>query len=946
MAQEQKIKAAEQQPITSLGTFLQTLRDEDNLDVLIATIITYFQQEYDYNLIWVSVYDRLNHTLIGKDGILPDGDRNFAKQRMLLNPGNLLEQVVIEQNAIGVADLRTESRADKWQEVAQKHKIQGAIVLPLRHKRRCLGIVILGSHRWGYLLAGEAKAKVMMVTGELGVLLYQHEVEWQYQQSKRPEKSLLRLLESLQTLENLEHRLETVVHTTHEFINSTRTNIYWFDRQDRYFWLRVSNQPGKVSFHQTQPVLGIIKLDELSDFYYALAINQIIRIGDNHSSLKSNFTKQLLHRLKARSILAAPIIWQKDLLGFLSVENHQARNWTEAEQSFVKGAAGLISLVSPLDTIETSIHKIQADADLKSQIAQGIYSEQELEKVLRNCAVRVLERLAATRFLLLQYNEEDNNYQFLYQNQPHNRRQLRFVLEPLKEVDNHLLHRANTAISIENLEQDLRFYNWHTELINAGARSLLISNCHQGHKPEAILLVVSESQRSWSIQEQELLLVIAQQLGVIVRQLQLHRQNEQQRNILHSFQASLKLLGISQNPEHQAEEYYLEQSILEQIASVLKAPLVTLLSWKPGNNIAVFASSVITDSKYEIDTSNPVHISTEALIQWALVIDSYLSLSIDDIPDETKKWLTGSDIGQILLFPVRNTTEAKPTGVILIADHCQRQWSELSIEAAQVLVTQLAWFQQWLQTTTMLQSQTDELQQLNWYKHQYLQDVQRNVTNLLNQIKDIPEREYTNIRYQPIIRQLDYSVPHLTRLLQNEHWQLHISNEKIPVATVLKRALERVDNLLQQQKLWVGVHGLGSQAHERNVETHFSQRSQSSLAIAGDTVKIELVFYQVLLAACKRSDMGGRIDIWCRRLDEGTIEISITDSGTIDAQLLADLNYNQMVNIIYPKHISQPLTFNLVVCQQLIQKMGGELQVNQLADNRIMSSLLLPLANQ
>jgi len=944
MAQEQKIKAAEQQPIASLGNFLQTLRDGDNLDVLIATTITYLQQEYDYNLIWIAVYDRLNHTLIGKDGILPDGDRNFAKQRMLLNPGSLLEQVVLEQNAVGVADLQAESRAEKWQELAQKHGIQGSIVLPLGHRENCLGVIILGSQRWGYLLAGETKAKVMMVIGELGVLLYQHEVEWQYQQSKRPEKSLLRLLESLQTLENLEHRLETVVHTTHEFINSSRTNIYWFERQDRYFWLRVSNQPGKVSFNQTQPVLGIIKLNELSDFYYALAINQVIWVGDNHSSLKSSFTQQLLHCLNAKSLLAAPIIWQKDLLGFLAVENHQSRNWTQAEQSFVKGAAGLISLVSPLDAIETSIQRIQADADLTSQIAQGIYSDYELDKVLRNCAGRVLERMAATRFLLLQYNQEDNHYKLLYQNQPHNRRQLTFVLEPLKEVDSHLLYRTNTAVSVENLEEDLRFYNWRSDLLDAGARSLLISNCHQGHKPEAILIIVSESQRSWSIQEQELLLVIAQQLGVIVRQLQLHHQNEQQRAIIHSFQESLKLLGISQSPQNHPEEYYLEQSILKQIASVLKAPLVTLLYWTPGSKTASFASSVITDSKYEIDTSNPVNIATEALVQWALVIDSYLSLSIDDIPVESKKWLTGKDIGQILLFPVRTTTEKKPTGLILIADHSQRQWSELSIEAAQVLVSQLAWFQRWLQVTTTLQSQTDELQQLNWYKHQYLSDVQRNVTTLLNQIKNTPEKEYSDIRHQPIIRQLDYANYHLTGLLNNEQWQLHLNSERIPVATLLKRALERVDNLLQQQKLWVGVHGLGSQAHERTPETRMSHRSRYSFLIAGDIIKIELVIYQVLLAACKRSHVGGRIDIWCRRLDEGTLEISITDSGTIDAELLADLNHTQ--SMISAEYSSQPLSLNLIVCQQLTKKMGGELQINQLQDNRIMSSLLLPLANQ
>lgn len=36
------------------------------------------------------------------------------------------------------------------------------------------------------------------------------------------------------------------------------------------------------------------------------------------------------------------------------------------------------------------------------------------------------------------------------------------------------------------------------------------------------------------------------------------------------------------------------------------------------------------------------------------------------------------------------------------------------------------------------------------------------------------------------------------------------------------------------------------------------------MSISGDIVKIELVLYELLVAACHRSEPGGRIDIWCR----------------------------------------------------------------------------------
>ena len=110
-----------------------------------------------------------------------------------------------------VADLRTETRAAEWQEVGKKFNIQGTVILPIRYRDRCLGVVLLGSQRWGYLLSGEAKAGLKMVLGELGTLLYQHEIDLQQKQTKRPDEPLLQLLENLRTLNNLDQRLKAVV---------------------------------------------------------------------------------------------------------------------------------------------------------------------------------------------------------------------------------------------------------------------------------------------------------------------------------------------------------------------------------------------------------------------------------------------------------------------------------------------------------------------------------------------------------------------------------------------------------------------------------------------------------------------------------------------------------------------------------------------------------------
>ncbi len=224
------------------------------------------------------------------------------------------------------------------------------------------------------------------------------------------------------------------------------------------------------------------------------------------------------------------------------MESNEPRIWTEADKNFVQSAAGFISLVAPTESMESTIKQIQEDAQLTSQVAQGIYNEHELQETLHSCAKKVVTRLAATRFLLLQYAHEQNNYQIIYQNQPHNRRPLAFALNTLKELDEQLLQRSTQAVEIENLDEDLRFFSWRPLLLESGVRSLLICKCTHGDIPGALLVITHETHRSWTTVEKELLWAVSQQIGVIVRQWQLHNRTTQQQKSSQAFEQCLRIL--------------------------------------------------------------------------------------------------------------------------------------------------------------------------------------------------------------------------------------------------------------------------------------------------------------------------------------------------------------------------------------------------------------------
>ncbi|BBD65054.1 putative GAF sensor protein [Nostoc commune NIES-4072] len=970
MGQPQKPIAAEQQ-ILSLGRVLQSLREEDDVDVLIETTISYLKEQFDYKLIWIALYDRLNHILFGKGGITPDRDTSFLRQRVVLSPGDLLEQAVIEQRPLGIADLQTEIRAAEWQKIAEKFHIKGTIILPICYKDRCLGVLLLGSERWGYLLAGEAKARLMMVLGELGAVVYQNEMDLQQKQIKRTDEPLLELLENLRTLSNLNQRLEATVQATHKFVSPNRTNVYWFEREGRYFWCRMSNQLVKIDRNSSSQQAAGMTVQELSDFYYALTVNQIVSIGDARSSLKSHFTAKLLQRLKVRSLLAAPIIWQKNLLGFLAVESNEPRIWTETDKNFVQGAAGLISLVATTESMESTIKQIQEDAQLTSQVAQGIYSEHDLQETLDNCAKRVLARLAATRFLLLQYDPEQNNYQFIYQSQPYNRRPLAFALNTLKELDGQLLQRSTQAVEIENLDEDLRFFNWRPLLLESGVRSLLISKCTHDHIPAALLVITHDSYHSWTTLEKELVWAVSQQIGVIVRQWQLHNRTTQQQKTSQAFEQCLRILTQSQNSKIEVGKKHLERTALEQIASILGCPLAVLLSWSPGESWAEIIPGVVDNSLFGIFSDASIPIQTEALIQWALATESYLTLNVDNLPPKTRKWLNTPDKGQILVMALRTNTDYEITGVVLLADYQERHWSEQNLSATATLISQLAWWRREKLITRLLESTTEDLRQLNWYKHRRLEEIQRITALSLKQIHalGIPANELTQMRYELLLRQLDHTAASMSGMLKLEQWQLHVSWETMPIASLLKRSLERIENLLKQHKLWIGVHGLGQQIEEQSPNNSSLARgiptssAQSAMAIAGDIVKIELVIHELLINACNYSQSGGRIDIWCRRLDpskssdskhsyesgatehQTSLELSITYNGAIKPQLLTELHDNRPKDVLAPSKLDQPPGLHLLICQNLMQVLGGELNFYQLPDNRVVSRLLLTLVD-
>jgi len=924
MVQNKEPNTSDKQ-LVSLQRVLQTLREEENSDVLIDTVINYLRSELNYSLIWIGLYDRIEHRLVGKGGVTPGRDIAFLRQRFALNPGDLLEQVVIQQRPKAVPDLRNELRSGEWRKIAETCGIQGTVIFPVRHRDRCYGVTLLGSTLWGASPRSDEQARLSIVLGALAAALYQIEETWQRQQVKHPEQPLLTLLNRLRSLTGLGARLEAIVEETHQFLEPTRTSVYWFERERRYFWRRVGNRQKTTGFSEAnQPASGITA-QEVSGFYQALINEQVVSIGEAHSSLKGDTTTRLMQQMRARSLLAAPILYQNDLLGFLAVEGNDPRIWQEQEKNFIRAAAQLVALTAPLNEMEATIDQIRLDRSLTAEIAQAIASEEDWKTTLQQTADRVCQRLKAERFVVLLYDCEAGKFDLCYQNQPVKRRPLTPTLDMLNDADWKMLQKSQESVGVENLDGDLRLLAWRDRFLEAGIKSLLVASTTPGRLLEGLVIVCHESPRTWNGSERELLQVIAQQVGVVLHQWQLQRQTEQQEKINQTIQWGL----TSMQQTHQIDR--LERSALQNIAKLLQVPLVALVTWTPGRDAGRLITAPAPNDRFALNADSVIPIQTDPLIQWALQSDQMIPLEIEDTPPETRQWLNAPDIGQLLVLALRTAPEHEPTGITIIGDRHDRHWSERHLKALGTLVSQLAWCRRYLTLTTNLLAQREDLERLTWYKHIRLEDLYRSLLPNLKRLSNLnnPKDPLFLTRYQQILRQIQDVLAPIAKLLQEEQWRLrNYSSNTVSLITLLKRALERVDQQIKQRHLWSQVH------------------NETNLLLSGDVGKLELALYQLLLIACDRSKPGGRIDLWCRQVDNHWLELSITDNGDVDTQLLAELESGRPADLLLPSPLDQPPGLHLFICQTLIKQIGGECNFYKLEDGRILSRLVLPLAGK
>ncbi|NEQ97942.1 MAG: GAF domain-containing protein [Cyanothece sp. SIO2G6] len=925
---------------------------------MIQAVIQYLQDEFDYSFIWLGLYHSKAHTLVGQGGVVPTSERTILTQKLTLEPGELLEQVVVQKRLIGVPDLQDVPQAGRLHAIARKLNIQGTIIFPIRHCEDCLGVAVLGSSRWGIPAHADDKARLSMILGELGTALHHLQIERQQQQrSEQPINTLLSVLSELHQIEAVEERLALLVRESHQFLLGDRTHLYWFSPEQRTFWRWIgqpgdrrqpepapeedrspqSVAPGMAAIRQSQAILPSISMDAIGGFYSHLLSDDVVSISEADSSLKANTAQPLMDQMGAKSLLAVPIMVQGELLGFLAVTEKQPRLWSSDDKQYLQGAGKLAALVAPLLDLEQSIASIRQDQELAAGICQAICHQEDWHQVLGQCASQVQQRFGADRFLVLTYSEHRENFEIAYQNTASSQyRVIKGPLSPLSDLDWSLLERTQGAIAIEDLDHDLKFMDWRTTLVSSGIRSFLVCPVTLNKPSNGLVIIAHHAPHHWVNQDKSLGQTISQQVGVILRQWHLNDEVKKRQSI---HQAIHRSLSVIQKAHHLGE---METDSMRRMMDLMDVPLVALVPWMPGQTtVQIPPHLVITNStEFAINTEVTIAIASDALMQWALQSEEVLSLSIEQLTPETRQWLTGRRIGQILVEVLRTDPDHAPLGLVLVADVAERFWSNYQLEVLEVIGRQLAWSRRYLMLTEKLMQQQAELKQLNWYKHRSLEKLCLLLTNDVKRLNasgpggssssggSTRNGDVSGMRVQQVIRQMSQRLVNIHPMLKHEQWQLAQNKTSVALISLLKRVLTRVDPLIRQRQLWTKVH------------------NELNLNVMGDIAKTELVIYELLAAACRRSPKQGNLDIWSRSIDFDWLELSITDHGKVSPQLLSELQQGSPFDWLAQSWLESSPGLELAICQSIVQQIGGKLNFYALEDGRMLSQMTLRIDNR
>jgi GAF domain-containing protein len=924
---------------------LKGLQSQETAEGTGNVALHFLRECFQFDLIWIAQYDAQHQVLSGIDGILPNAERDqgFLRQKQPILPGDIFDQVLLTGALTEITDLKQEQRAGNWQTIANRQNIQGTVLLPIRYRHQSLGIMLVGTTLWGGHPRAEEMLELKMLAGALG-----SELERLIHRSSAPSSQLCQLsigkMSQILAATTFDDRLKLVLEQAHGILQPSRSCLYRIDTETQTCRLQeiYSGPQLKRAGSKSTPNVEIA-LQSVASFYQSSLQNQLVAISDVQGLLNSNQAPtRLMNLTRSRAWLSAPICDRGRLIAILATETNEPRIWSDTDKQSIQLLAQLMGQGNP-DRVADPLKAGSEPAGLHgvlNVLREHHQDSQQWDKALLHCLELLGIQLAVRWAAVITYQAEDQDFRCRAQFSHKKKQPLPDRLPALSEVDTKMLGRMSDTLSVQSLEQDLRLMAWRQPLADRGVQSFLMLKLDSNAKIGSFLLLATDLPKTWTLEEIGAAEQVAQPLGQALSQREQWLNDAVQGQFMNSLNQGLQTVQRTLPGDTLFE---VTAQVLHQL---LEVECIAILRWSPDQPEATIAA-LINDSKFHINSDIPIDWQTDSFLQKVLsqAADAgsnttlpYLFTekgSMETLVAQDSGWLTGMGRVEILGVPLQMYPDDPCLGMVLALDSRRQHWSTLKREGIQLLIRELTVHYRSQFLLTRLTQKKAALECLNWYKQRHLEYLSRLWTEQMSKFQSLLSSEVGATSGQSGSRgrnrnpagDLYHAFSQLEAILKTEVWELQLEPETLSVATLLRRSLERIEEVTRVRQLWTQVHNLTPSV---------------SLQTAGQ--KLELMLVELLLAACYRSKVGDRIDIWCRALPEQWVEISITDNGRLNPRLISAIQQPVSQGSLDTSILESLPGLHFKVCQSLVERLGGQIELAQLEDGRSLSRLILPLA--
>ncbi len=937
------VKTEYEQRLIALEQCLKHLQKQETVEGIGKIAQSFLNDQFQFDLVWIAFYQPQTHTLEGIAGKMPDPnkDQGVIRGKQSILPGDLFDQVLLTGCTQEIPSLKQEQRAGNWQALAQRHKIQGTVILPIRYRHQSLGILLIGTTLWGGNPRSAEMNELKMFTGILGSVLSTVSDRSSLHSAEVPSQQFVQTISRILATRSFSERLKLVLEHIHTVLQPSRTCLYWFNNQAQSCRLQeVYTGPVSPKLTSKPQAMVEIALNAITPFYQTTLQNQVVAIADIQSVTHNHSAPtRLMNLTKSKSWLSTPVLDRQKIVGVLAIEGNEPRLWSDTDKQQLQFMSQLLG--SDLKSGDTNITLGTGGHNLLTEMLVALKETErdptQWDTNLKYCLEQIGIQFSARWIGIVSHNPELQIFECKNQFYQKKQTPLPEQLSSLSEVDSKLLTRLTTPITVQSVEEDLRLLAWRKSFLEKGLKSYMLIKLSRLAGMGEFLSLGSDLPRTWTEAESEMALSIAQKLG---HSLSRHIQWEQtvfQQQLNGVLNEGIRAIQSARQVE---QLFSISTQMLDQL---LGADCLVVLRWTPDRQDAQIAG-LANRSKLQVDPSIAIPWQTDELIQSILersrtADESLLPKAVTlhgttlGLIANNSSWISELNGAAVLGMPLQIHSEDPCLGIVLVIERRQRDWTKAELESVQLLVRELTVHYRSNYLIQYLSHKQKSLENLNWYKQRSLESLCRvwvNQSSVVPTLLSAPDSAKpgggNDSKQTQSMTQLRQSFTDLEKVLKTEVWDLNLEPENISIATLLKRSLTRVEEVVQARKLWVQVHNL-----------------TSNVLLCVPSQKLELMVAELLLAACYRAHTGEHIDIWCRVLQEHWVELSITDTGRLNPRLVNAMQQNDDQSFFDTTILDSMPGLHFKVCQSLIERMGGQLELAQLEDGRALSRLILPI---